>query len=392
MLTAVWVQAKAAWLKLPPSVRWGTSLFLLARGVLWLWGWAVDTLLPYAPPTVLPDGPLSPALEPLLLPWLRHDVLWFTFIAMQGYAVPDGRGAFSPLYPLLVHWGGLGLGGQYSVAGFLIANVCCLLSLIVLYEIAEREFQVGRRTLLMLLIYPFAFFLFVPYNESLQLLLTLLVFWGARSGRWWLAGIGGALAVLTKITALAILPALAVDVWLRRKQQSMWQAAWLVLLPLAALGWIIVRQSVLNAVEVNLGTAMLSPDFQAGWNEEVVAPWVGLISAVLAPFRLWPDSYTAMAVINLLMMGLVIYWTLLTLRLPHKSWAIYAITMLTINLMLVVRLVPLLDVPRRMLTAFPLFVAAALYWPSRGRRVTVAIALVFQLALSAFFVKWVLIG
>ena len=88
MLTAVWVQAKAAWLKLPPSVRWGTSLFLLARGVLWLWGWAVDTLLPYAPPTVLPDGPLSPALEPLLLPWLRHDVLWFTFIAMQGYAVP----------------------------------------------------------------------------------------------------------------------------------------------------------------------------------------------------------------------------------------------------------------------------------------------------------------
>ncbi|HZY41213.1 MAG TPA: glycosyltransferase family 39 protein [Anaerolineae bacterium] len=392
MLATRWTQLKTSWLRLPAAVRWGGSLFVLARGLLWVWGWLLVTFIPYAPPTQLFDGPLSSALEPLILPWLRHDALWFTRIALEGYAVPDGRGAFSPLYPLLIQWGGVGLNGQYSVAAFIIANLGCLVSLILLYEIAQREFQVGRRALLALLLYPFAFFLFVPYNESLQLVLTLVVFWSARAGRWWLVGISGALAVLTKITALAMLPALALDVWLNRKQRPLRQGIWLILLPLAAVGWVLIRQWVLNVNEMNLGTAVLSPDFQSGWNEEVVAPWTGLILAVLAPFRLWPSSYTTMAVINLLMIGLVVYLTLLTVKLPRRSWAVYAVTMLTINLMLVVRLVPLLDVPRRMLTAFPIFIAAALYWSPRGQRFVVAGALLFQLTLSALFVKWVLIG
>jgi hypothetical protein len=391
-MATAWARLQSAWFKIPASVRWAISLFVLARCLWWLWGWLLVTLLPYAPPTKMYDGPLPPVLEPLVMPWLRHDALWFTRIAVEGYAVPDGRGAFSPLYPLLIQWGGAGLSGQYSVAAFVIANLCCLLSLIMLCEIAQREFQMGRRTLLVLLLYPYAFFLFVPYSESLQLLLTLGVFWSARAGRWWLAGVCGALAVLTKVTALAMLPALLLDLWLERDRRPLRHGLWLLLIPLAAGGWMLMRQYLMSANGLSLGTAFLSPDFQAGWNEEMVAPWTGLISAVLAPFRLWPGSYTTMAVINLIVIGLLVYMTLLTVKLPRKSWAVYAVTMLAINLMLVVRFVPLLDVPRRMLTAFPIFIAAACYWPRRGRRLAAAGALVFQLTLSALFVKWVLIG
>jgi hypothetical protein len=392
MLATPWMQLKTGWLKLPAAMRWGVSLFLLARGVLGIWGWLLVTFVPYGPPTTLPDGPLPPAVESLILPWTRQDALWFTRIALEGYAVPDGRGAKAPLYPLLIQWGGAALNGQYSVAAFIIADVCCLLSLILLYELAQREFQVGRNTLFALMLYPYAFYLCVPYSESLQVLLTLAAFWNARVGRWWLVGVCSALAVLTKVTALAMLPAFAIELWLTRKRTRLRQGAWLLLMPLAAIGWVVVRQLTLNASELTLGTAVLSPDFQAGWTADIGWPWQGLISAVLAPFRLWPGSYTAMAVINLLVVGLLIYLTWLALKLPRKSWVVYAVTMFMINLMLMAPLVPLLDMPRRMLPVFPLFIAAALYWPQRGRRVILTGALVFELSLSALFVKWVFIG
>jgi Gpi18-like mannosyltransferase len=311
---------------------------------------------------------------------------------MQGYAVPDGRGSKSPLYPLLVQLGGTGLGGEYSVAAAIIADIGCLLSLILLYELAQREFQVGRRTLLALMLYPFAFYLWVPYSESLLMALTLGTFLSARIGRWWLVGVCGGLAVLTKVTALAMLPALALELWLNRRRSPLRQGVWLLLMPLAAGGWIIVRQIIMNATELTLGSAVLSPDFQAGWTADIIWPWQGLVSGVMAPFRLWPGSYTTMAVINLLLVSALAYLTWLALKLPNRPWAVYAVTMVVINLMLLAPLVPLLDMPRRMLPAFPLFIAAALYWPVRGRRLIVIGALVVELSLSALFVKWVFIG
>jgi len=392
MLATRWLRLKTSWLRLPAAIRWGISLFLLARGILWIWGWLLATFVPYGPPTELPDGPLPTAIEPIVLPWLRHDALWFARIAMQGYAVPDGRGSKSPLYPLLVQWGGGGLGGEYSVAAVIVADIGCALSLILLYELAQRELQVGRRALLALMLYPFAFFLWVPYSESLLLALTLGTFLSARAGRWWLVGVCGALAVLTKVTALAMFPALALELWLNRRRSLLRQGAWLLLMPLAASGWIIVRQLTLHATELTLGSAVLSPDFQAGWTADISWPWQGVISAVAAPIRLWPGSYTTMAVINLVLVCLLAYLTWLALKLPVRSWVAYAVTMFVINLMLLAPLVPLLDMPRRMLSAFPLFIAAALYWPRRSRRLILIGALVAELALSALFVKWVFIG
>ena len=81
-MATYWTQLKIIWLKIPPAVRWGGSLFVLARGLLWVWGWLVVTVIPYAPQKALPGGPLPSALEPLILPWLRHDALWFTRIAI----------------------------------------------------------------------------------------------------------------------------------------------------------------------------------------------------------------------------------------------------------------------------------------------------------------------
>src|SRR5260370_18121499 len=57
---------------------------------------------------------------------------------------------------------------------------------------------VGRRLLLYLCIFPTAFFFFAAYNESLFLLFTASSFLAMRRQQWWLAGILGLFAALTR--------------------------------------------------------------------------------------------------------------------------------------------------------------------------------------------------
>ena len=78
----------------------------------------------------------------------------------------------------------------------------------------RRGPPVGLRAAWFLLIFPTAYFLHIGYTESLFLALVLGSFLAARTDRWWLAGILGGLAALTRINGLVLIPALAAEAWL----------------------------------------------------------------------------------------------------------------------------------------------------------------------------------
>ena len=392
---------RRAWLWLPEAVRWGLACYLIMRLALWVWGVVVMTALPFDPinPLYRPVLPAPAGLAGVLTPWIRWDVNWYVRIAVEGYSVPDGRGAFLPLYPLLIRLAGTALNGQYFSGAALVADLACLGSLILLYDLAQRELHSGRRTLAALLIYPFAFFLFVSYSEAVLVFCSLASFVAARRERWWLAGVFGALAVLTKVTAFALLPALAFEWWQQRKRRSAFSSAWLLLIPLALGGWMLARQLWLGNIGVSLDnagygalTSVVSADYQAGWSEALVWPWEGAWAALAAPFRLWPNPHTLLAIVNVLIVAFVTGLVILTVRLPRRAYPLYAAALLIMNLSLSAEGVPLIDVPRRMLSAFPIFMAAALYVPDRWARLLTALGLSAQLALSAIFIKWGMIG
>ena len=68
------------------------------------------------------------------------------------------------------------------------------------YRLVEEDFDQERayRTVLYLSVFPTSFFLAAAYNESLFLCFSLLSFYEMRHGRWWLAGLFGFLAGLTR--------------------------------------------------------------------------------------------------------------------------------------------------------------------------------------------------
>lgn len=135
----------------------------------------------------------------VLYAWYRWDAVRFATIATHGYVSLD-YAAFFPLYPALEHvLTGLFL-GDVLVAGMVISNVAFFGALIVLYRLVEMEFDsaTAQRTALYLSIFPSALFFFAAYNESLFLLFMLLCFYALRRGSWWLAGLCGGLATLTR--------------------------------------------------------------------------------------------------------------------------------------------------------------------------------------------------
>jgi len=146
------------------------------------------------------------SLGTLVKSWYRWDADWYAAIASQGYVNP-AFAAFFPLYPLLERIVGLALLRNVFLAGMLISNLAFLGTLIVLYRFVETEFDsdTARRTTLYLAIFPTAFFFFAAYNESLFLFFVLLSFYAMRRSSWWLAGLFGGLAALTRSMGSLIL-------------------------------------------------------------------------------------------------------------------------------------------------------------------------------------------
>ncbi len=82
----------------------------------------------------------------------------------------------------------------------LIGNLAALGLMVVLYRLVTDEFNanVGYKTILAMGAFPAAFFLIMAYNQSLFLFLVVLCFYHLRKGNWWLAGVCGLFASLTR--------------------------------------------------------------------------------------------------------------------------------------------------------------------------------------------------
>ena len=136
--------------------------------------------------------------------WYRWDSGLYTAIASNGYDAA-WRTAFFPLFPLLER-GVAFLTHDPFIAGLIISNLAGLGMLVVLYRLVQEDFnpEWAFRTVLYFSVFPTAFFFAAAYNESLFLVLTLLSFYHMRRGNWWLAGLFGLLASLTRSAGLVL--------------------------------------------------------------------------------------------------------------------------------------------------------------------------------------------
>ncbi len=378
----------------------------------------------------------------LLGPWAHWDGVWFVRIAADGYRAHWDSQAFFPLYPLLVRVAATGV-GDYVVAGLVVSLAAYAGAMVVLFKLARAELgaRVALWSVVLVSVFPTALFFQAVYSESLFLLLTLLVFWWARGGRWALAGAAGLLAVLTRSSGLLLVLPLALLWWEQRRgaplrlpggpaarnaaappaggsgpaapaaagpaavsrpRRLSW--LWILLVP-AGLGvymaylWLAFRQATLFST------------VQAAWGREPSLPttavWRGTVSAVRAVA--WLATHGPAAVLgthtasgglesdviaNLLeFTGFAAAVAMLAAcwrKLP-AAWTLYALAALVFPLMYSTEARPLYSLPRFVVVVFPLFVgAAAVLAPRRFWRALVTavflVLLVFSTVLFASFI------
>ena len=329
------------------------------------------------------DSPLLHQLGYGVDVWARWDSAFFLRIAEHGY---DGTSAaFYPLYPGVVAAVGWVLAGQYVLAGVLVSLAACLGAFWLLYRLSEAKLgaDAARRTVVYLAICPMALFLGAVYSESLYLLLAVAAFALAERGRFLEAGVVVGLAILTRATGVALLPALAVLAWPRGRDLLKLAVA----LPIAAIYPLVLWRQV--------GDAWAFWGAQDLWHRHLswAGPLGGAWDGVHALWARTPSGAAPMHAVAVNIEGLValvvcVVLTVVAWRRVGAAYGLFAALSLAIPLSLPSSRWPLLSLPRFGLVIFPLFMALAVLG-ARPRTHTVIVA-ASSLLLGVAVTQWAL--
>jgi hypothetical protein len=395
--------------KVLTALRPVAGVFLWSRSVIW--AVALFALLVFEPnrslsPTALRS--MNPALTHDLGYWIDvwagWDSVWYLQIAHSGYGVNPQASAFYPLYPALVRILSTIFFGHYVLAGIVISLFATLVSFALLYRLAERLIgpEGAHRAVVYLAIFPMALFLQAVYSESLLLALILAAFFFAERDRWLTAWCFTGFALLTRLAAIALIPALLLLAWWSPNRRRA-----LIGLPLAPLEFALFPLALWRMTGDPLGfihaekiwyrhIALAGP--LTGLWEGTRAGIIGLLQiathqpvdgrqyATGSDYTLLNSAFNVEAFLFLV---LFLFLAIVVWRRFGAVYGLFTACSLAIPLSSPnVRGWPLLSLPRFGLTIFPLFLALAVL--GKSPRVHSAIVGVSAIMLGLAVVQWAL--
>jgi hypothetical protein len=314
---------------------------------------------------LLPSQPLNL----LLFSWLHWDAKAYLNISYLGYHYLSDAGFF-PLWPLAQHIGGLLLGGNFPVsyylAGLLLANIFFYFDLVMLYHLIAREYgtEMAARVLFYFSFSPCALFFFAGYSESLFVLLTLGMFLCLQRGSpadWWLAGLCGLLATLTRSAGLVLaLPFLAVVLqrfrWSSQTGRRDWRGTVRASIPVILIpAGLIIYMTYLHLVTND--TLLFLHEENTVWHRYPTLPfvtlWLALQSFPREPLVVLQVENLANLIASLLPFALLLRsWRSLPL---HYTFFVLGIALFALSFpTIIAQNEPLLSLPRYMMILFPI--------------------------------------
>lgn len=297
--------------------------------------------------------------------FVTADGEWFRSIAEDGYARERFQNgvqrnwAFFPAFPLAVRW--LSVFPGYAVNALLLTHIFFFAGLAMLHALAVAAglpAEVAQRALAYAAFFPTSYFFSLPVSESLFLLLGAACFMAAFAGRWWLAGILGALASATRVQGVLLIVFLAVFCWQHRR--TWLDAVPIVLVPAGLVSFSLFLWRL-------TGNAFAFVDIQRDWQRGG-----GALNGIVTFFRDLPVVSTEwnfrvlnLAAAVLLALAAVVLWR-------QRQAAMAAFVMVCL-------LVPLFSgslqsMSRYVLSAFPAFIGfAAIRWNAQTHQLILCV-------------------
>ena len=180
----------------------------------------------------------SITLEQICNLWAHADAVHYRKLAELGYHdyIENGQHlflVFFPLYPWVVRLAN-SVVGNYDLCGHIVSSAAYIGVCYVLARLVTEDFswQTARTSLFLLSVYPFSFFFAAYYTESLFLFLSVTTFYFIRKHQYWIAGIIGALASLTRMQGVLLLFVAFVEYYIsdlpfQKMKAHNWRGLWI---------------------------------------------------------------------------------------------------------------------------------------------------------------------
>jgi hypothetical protein len=314
--------------------------------------------------------------------WNRWDSLHYLQVAQFGYkAASVMKVWFYPFFPWCTRYVAYLLGDNYLVSGVIVSALSLIAAALLLRRIVrfEHDAATSRWAVWFFLIFPTAYYLHIAYAESLFLALALGSILAAISGRWWLAGILGALSWMTRANGIVLLPTLAIEAihqWIVTRRWN-WRWLWIAAVPAGFAVYLFMNWKITGDPFTFLRMRKQLFKMEGSW------PWVGIRNAI-ANLRGTPNYAEIVGVQELTFVALgfvcmILSW--IKLRPIHAAW-------ITGNWFLIASVSFLVSTPRYMLTMYPVFMLFGLVGRSRfwGGIITVW-SLLFLALFSIVFLR-----
>jgi hypothetical protein len=323
----------------------------------------IGLLVPMLTAWVRGPGAGLPSGSALLQPFALWDGASFVEIAQRGY--PSGPlnltvgaaghlWAYFPGYPLLVHIAGFVVPNTI-LAGIVVSAIGELVGLLFLAKLilVERGDEASARfACWALAVFPYAVFLTAVFSESTFLAAATASLYYMRRGKDGRASIAAAVAMLVRITGVALIPALIVDHLIRRRGQPGRGLIAILATPLAPLlfvayGWLSTGNPLVY----------LQVERSASFNRLFAWPWDGA-RATFQSFVGGYNGYSFVFGMELLfgIAGLIaVLWLAWHWRTVAPSLTVFA----AVAWLMSTSLIYWLSVPRYEMTVVPIYLALA---------------------------------
>lgn len=307
--------------------------------------------------------------------WANLDGNHYLSIARDGYYRFEF--GFFPLYPLLIRLLSMLTGKPFLLSALLISYAAFFGFLAMFLKLLRLDFRKNQvmDIVMWFLVFPTSFYLISVYNDSLFLFLVTSAFYCARKKKWWISGIIGFFASLTRVTGLALFPALLFEWYLGREKKLNLLPTMLIPLGMASYLW------YLNGI--GGGVNLISQSMEV-WGQ---SRFIFLVQTMWRYLKIFVrhrmiNRVFFIAGIEFTSVLLSMFLIVRGKKLIRPSYLVYSISLL---------LIPLSSgtfqgMPRYFLHAFPLVIILALLIGKKWyRKILMALSLILQIILVAYF-------
>jgi Gpi18-like mannosyltransferase len=167
------------------------------------------------------------------------------------------------------------LGINPILSGLIISNIFFIGAMLILFKLIELDYhkKIAYLTIVLISIFPTAFFFSVAYPESLFVFLFALSFYLARKRRYLFSGLAGGLAAITRPFGIAIFPALIFFLLIQKDLNIKKIALLSITFGFPILIYLLINYSLFGS---SFAFLLILKD---SWQKSFAFPWEGILAS-----------------------------------------------------------------------------------------------------------------